>query len=313
MKVDAAEGSTRWNKWWISVVSTQLGGGLATLALFPLDTVRFRMMSQDGTTARMHHHGIYYSGPFHTAKLMINEEGVRSLFRGASVAVCGAAVSWGIYMSTYRCLQDVIKCDSQNAFYRDAGVSTFASCFNAWLTTPIWLIKTRMQVEDVASSHDGRTRNYPSFWRGVKHVIKTDGPRGLWCGVGTQTFMSVPNALYFPAYERLKWMRLKTSPRKNDKLAAWEISACSVLGKVMLAVLTNPFFVVRTRLQDIRAATDSEVVYLSTVDAARNVARREGLKGFFRGLGPSMMLTAPKTAVSMVLMEKIAETLKRWR
>jgi solute carrier family 25 folate transporter 32 len=263
-------------------------------------------MAQDGTAARTNN-GKYYTRLTESVRVILKDEGPRALFRGAHVGIAGASASWGIYMYTYRSGQAFVArfggCDPN--FVTDTAVSTSASLLNACITCPIWLIKTRMQVED-ASLHaiapNAVKRNYASFRGGVSHVVATEGVPALWRGLRMQLAMSATNGVYLPLYEVLKRYTLQF--RDRDSLEMWEIISCSTVSKSVIAFITNPLFVLRTRLQDARSRSVPGVEYVSVVQSARMIYRREAIGGFFRGVVPSVALTAPRAALCMVLMEE---------
>ena len=60
------------------------------------------------------------------------------------------------------------------------------------------------------------------------------------------------------------------------------------------AVIVCPLDVLKTRLQ-VSVGTDQ--TYQSTLEALRKIARAEGVKGLYRGLGPTVMALLPNWGV----------------
>ena len=337
-------------------VASQAAGAIATGLVYPLDTLRIRYMSQDKTGLRLHN-GVYYRNMGHSARLVWRDEGCGGFFRGLHMAVAGATMSWGIYMWSYRWLQDKARLAfmqweeggralgtltgkghrdahsqrvgssesygraSKRFFALDSAVSMLASCFNAVVTTPVWHVKTRMQVEDI---RPGQPRVYSSAYRTVRRIVDAEGLGALWLGSQMQIAMSATNAFYLPLYEFLRQQRLahkhrgavsdavaqqRATTELKVSLSNTDIIACSATSKTLIAVLTNPLFVIRTRLQDARRLAVEDVKYTGTWAAVRLMAQREGLQGIFRGVGPSVWVTAPRSALCMILMERILEAL----
>jgi solute carrier family 25 (mitochondrial folate transporter), member 32 len=290
-------------------VASQVAGALSTFAVAPLDTVRYRYMAQDGTAARTNN-GKYYTRLTESVRVILKEEGPRALYRGAHVGIAGASASWGIYMYTYRTGQAAsAQSGFGGNFFTDSVVSTGASLLNACVTCPIWLIKTRMQVEDATKGLSANAeatatpRHYRTFTGGVRHVVTSEGVPALWRGLRMQLAMSATNGVYLPLYEVLKRYTLRL--RSRETLDSWEIILCSTVSKSVIAFVTNPLFVIRTRLQDARSRSVPGVEYISVGQSARMIYRREALGGFFRGVVPSVALTAPRAALCMVLMEEL--------
>ena len=334
----------------VQTTSGQLAGAVSTAVVYPLDTIRFRYMSQDGTLLRRHNGGVRYTGVVSAMRLIVRDEGVQALFRGVGVAVGGSAYTWGAYFYLYRTYQLAIapfaQLEGQGAsmvsqfvarFGTDTLCSTSASVSAAVLTTPIWLIKTRMQVEDVrlrdVAKCDGTPppRCYRNFRTGVLHAVRSDGPLSLWRGLNTQLLMAIPNGVNIPLYEAMKRWYLATrrspsaaeggsAPSEERRVAALPFAAIvifSSLSRGCIAVLTNPLFVIRTRLQDMRSRSDHTggvaPTYVNTFDVLRHIRRTEGCSALFRGLSASLMLTIPRTCLYMILLEYFTEALSAQR
>jgi hypothetical protein len=308
-------------------VASQAAGAISTLLVFPLDTVRFRTMSQDGTAQRRHSFDrILYRGVLRPMALMVREEGVASLFRGATVATGGATAAWGIYMYTYRTGQDLLRQQQQRGatgelarFSSDSVASVAASLTSAFIMTPVWHVKTRMQVEDTteaavgtSNARQARKRTYRHFVPSLVTIARREGVRALWRGLPAQLGMATVNALNFPCYEAAtRAIRSAKGVAPTARLDWWEIGAASVASKTAVAAAANPLFVVRTRLQDARSRAVPGCEYPDTRAVLRGMAAREGLRrGLFRGLGVTVAVTAPKAALYMWLMERCVEGLE---
>jgi solute carrier family 25 folate transporter 32 len=67
-------------------------------------------------------------------------------------------------------------------------------------------------------------------------------------------------------------------------------TGCAVTAGVLSDVITNPFWVTRTRIQTL--ALHSEVrlaLNITTVDMMKLIYREEGIVAFYRGLGASFL------------------------
>ncbi|KAH9578620.1 Mitochondrial substrate/solute carrier [Trypanosoma melophagium] len=278
-------------------ISSQLASAASTLIYYPFDTLRIRFMSQDGTVQRQHNGQTYHSIP-KALTTIYREEGIRALFRGCHIAVLGAMVSWGVYMYLYRSLCSLSEVSS---FIGRAGVSFVASLIATYLSSPIWLIKSRMQIEEATKS-----KNYVTFRGGVRHVLQTTGFRSLWRGVSLQMTLVIPNSLNVPTYDFLKGIVLHTRHSYhpvNGELSVLESSLCSLLTKTLLVFVSHPITVLKVRLQDQRWNV-GEVKYRRVPDSVLLILKREGARGMLRGLGSSLLHSLPRTTTYFVLYEK---------
>ncbi|RNF13653.1 mitochondrial carrier protein [Trypanosoma conorhini] len=278
-------------------VSTQMASAASTLIFYPFDMLRVRFMSQDGTVQRQHNGQTYHSIRRALATIY-REEGPRALFRGCHVAVLGSVTAWGIYMYTYRslcCSADV------SSFLGRAGISFLASLFSTVLTSPIWLIKTRMQIEDATQS-----RKYVTFRSGFRQVVRTTGFRSLWRGVSLQMTLVLPNALNYPMYDFFKGITLQARSRqaaKGGDLSVPETLVCSTLTKLILVLLSHPIMFLKVRLQDQRWNL-GEVKYTNVRRSVLLTLKREGVRGMFRGLNSSLLHSLPRGVTHYLLYER---------
>ena len=70
-------------------VASQTAGFVSTFAFYPLDVLKMRFMSQDGTKERQHNNSTY-SSIVRSTRTIYQEEGLRALYRGVHVAILGS-------------------------------------------------------------------------------------------------------------------------------------------------------------------------------------------------------------------------------
>lgn len=198
-------------------LSVQFASAFSTAAFYPFDVVKTRFMSQDGTATRRHN-GITYRSMRESFASMHRAEGLRSLFKGLPVTLVGAVTAWGTYMYMYRSLCNWAESTS---FLGRSALSFFASSISSLFTSPIFLIKSRMQLEETLSHSSslsgvsgGTTvledpRVYRTFRSGFKHILKTDGVSGLWKGLSLQLMLIFPYFMAYPTYDFFKSILLR--------------------------------------------------------------------------------------------------------
>ena len=133
---------------------------------------------------------------------------------------------------------------------------------------------------------------YQSLTAGMRHVIATEGLRGLYRGLVPSVLGISHGAFQFMFYEQLKNRRSQalnasqhdphnsaTSPPALIPLSNSDYLYLSGLSKLYAGSLTYPFQVVRSRLQ----TYDAGRTYASARDAAVQIWRQEGFLGFYKG------------------------------
>jgi hypothetical protein len=156
---------------------------------------------------------------------------------------------------------------------------------------PFDVIKQRMQMH-------GST--YTSLIDCATKVFRSEGLRAFYVSYPTTLTMTVPfTALQFTAYESLT----KFMQRKRGSLGAGSydpLTHCTAGGLAggVAAAATTPLDVIKTLLQTRGTSTDMEIRHARGLfPAAGIIWRREGAKGFFRGMNARIVTAAPSTAI----------------
>jgi solute carrier family 25 (mitochondrial folate transporter), member 32 len=109
-------------------------------------------------------------------------------------------------------------------------------------------------------------------------------------------------AVQFAVYERLKEWRRGGDLRSGEgmrELGNVDYLLTSAASKVFAGTVTYPYQVVRVRLQGYEA----ERTYRGAWDAVVQTWTREGGRGFYKGLGPSIVRVLPSTCVTFLVYE----------
>ncbi|CAN0251414.1 mitochondrial adenyl nucleotide antiporter SLC25A25-like isoform X1 [Lampetra fluviatilis] len=160
-------------------------------------------------------------------------------------------------------------------------------------TAPLDRLKVIMQVK--ASRH-----NTIGVVGGLAHMIREGGVRSLWRGNGVNVIKIAPEtAIKFMAYEQIK----KLIGMRQEQIGVQERLVAGSLAGATAQTVIYPMEVVKTRL-----ALGKTGQYSSMVDCARKIAKREGLRAFFKGYLPNVLGIIPYAGIDLATYE----TLKNW-
>jgi solute carrier family 25 folate transporter 32 len=245
-----------------------------------------------------------------------------ALYRGLTPNVIGNSTSWALYFLFYAHTKDLLRHSRASRSSSSSAQSSsstqltsldyftasgLAGILTALLTNPIWVIKTRM-----LSTGSATPGAYRSMLDGAQRIWQDEGARGFWRGLLPSLFGISHGAVQFAVYERLKERRRGQLLAKREgggsgrraRGGAVELSNTDYLllsgtSKVVAGAATYPYQVVRVRLQSYEA----ESTYRGAVDAVVQTWKREGLRGFYKGLGPNLVRVLPSTCVTFLVYE----------
>lgn len=128
----------------------------------------------------------------------------------------------------------------------------------------------------------------------ARSVFKSEGLSAFYVSYPTTLMMTVPfTAVQFSVYEYVK----RVLNPKNEYSPLSHMTAGGLAGAVAAGV-TTPLDVAKTLLQTRGTSQDADIRNArGIVDAVKIIFRRDGLKGFARGLSPRMLTHMPSNAL----------------
>jgi len=289
-----------------------LSGGVAsTLCLHPFDLIKIRFQVSDGSVVE---HRQRYTGVVNAFRSIYVKDGIAGLYQGVSPNIAGAASSWGLYFFAFDFFKSTIR-DWRRKDVLGAGdhlsAGACAGIFTLSLTNPIWVVKTRMCLQPSNTAMTDlpiSSQRYNGVLDGLVKLFKEEGIRGYYRGFLPGIFGVSHGALQFMAYEELK----KTYSNYNgiplgNKLDALSYIAMSALSKVFAVVTTYPYQVVRSRLQDAQLSHK----YTGALDVVWKVWKYEGVRGYYKGMGVSLLRVTPQCCITFLVYENMVHLIKR--
>ncbi|KAL4926522.1 putative mitochondrial folate carrier protein Flx1 [Aspergillus undulatus] len=289
-----------------SVVETIAGftaGIVTTLCLHPLDLIKTRLQVDRSSSSRV-------GGSLRVVREIFHDEGgLVAFYRGLTPNIIGNSSSWALYFLFYGNVKDMIlywrsrRASDGGRQQRELLTSSdyfiasgSAGILTSVLTNPIWVIKTRMLATGLKSPGA-----YTSFTTGAKQIIRSEGISGFYRGLTPSLFGVSHGALQFMAYEKLKLYR--TQPQSEGEgereLNNLDFFVISSISKIFAGSITYPYQVLRSRLQ----TYDAHLAYRGLRDAIAQIWAKEGLAGFYKGLGPNLFRVLPSTWVTFLVYE----------
>ena len=227
-------------------------------ATSPLDVLRTRLQTDHYQTRSPH----VPSGSTHlysllhhvrdTGRILLairHYEGWPGLFRGLGPSLCGVVPATAVKFYTYgnckRLANEVMYVQSDSVVVHTISAAT-AGVVTSVATNPIWLIKTRLQLDK--SQRNGIGGQYRNSLDCVSKVVRQEGIKGLYRGLSASFLGAAETTLHLVLYEQMKvWLaqRRHRAHNPDDWIGS---SAAAGVSKFLTALVAYPHEV-RTRVQ----------------------------------------------------------------
>ncbi|XP_065305754.1 mitochondrial S-adenosylmethionine carrier protein-like isoform X3 [Dermacentor albipictus] len=205
-----------------SLVAGAIAGTTVDVVLFPLDTLKTRLQSQQG---------------------FLKAGGFKKIYSGVASAALGSAPTSALFFCTYEGVKQVVGpvmpslmtplVHSIAAACGEVVRVCFAVEAACTLRVPVEVVKQRTQA-----NHD------MSSWRTFKSVLHIEGVRGFYRGYFTTVAREIPfSFIQFPLWEFLK--NMFANP---DALVTWQAAVCGAISGGIAGGLTTPLDVAKTRI-----------------------------------------------------------------
>ena len=214
------------------------------------------------------------------------------------------------------------------------------------VTNPIWLVKTRLQLDKnhaaevaadknhhagagakgAAGGSDARAfRRYRNSWDCIRQTFQHEGPRGFFKGLSASYLGVTESTLHWMLYEEVKRKlrarealvaaRVASDPERGrtwwDHTVEWTGNFLGAgASKGIASILTYPHEVARTRLRQAPGGgPGGGPKYTGLVQCLKLVWVEEGIIGLYGGLTPHLMRTIPSAAIMFGMYEGILKLL----
>ncbi|XP_053965796.1 mitochondrial thiamine pyrophosphate carrier-like [Anastrepha ludens] len=175
------------------------------------------------------------------------------------------------------------------------------------LTQPFDVLKIRFQLQ-VEPLTIGKKSKYNSLWQASKLIYHEEGVRGLFKGHNAGQFMSIVYSVgQFWSYEQIRAV-MRDMPFMSTHMNVMNFLAGGFAGCVA-TIFSIPFDVIRTRL----VAQDPGQGYRNMLHAVPLIWRTEGVRGYFRGLQPTLVQIVPLVGFNFMFYKKFNEMLVHTR
>ncbi|KAJ3188224.1 hypothetical protein HDU85_005374 [Gaertneriomyces sp. JEL0708] len=310
-----------------------IGGTVGAAITCPLEVVKTRLQS---SLYRSSEAAVSFRNPARAAwthivgvvellRTIRRQEGIRALWKGLGPNLIGVVPARAIYFATYsqgKHAFTVLNNNRETPLVHMASAAcagaTVAAC-----TNPIWLVKTRMQLQSETPALRA-AQKYRNSFHCLYSVLREEGVRGLYKGFSASVLGLTESTLQFATYEYLKkhWVEERRMERQAllpesargstlaQSPADWlDTFAAAAFAKLGAAIITYPHEVLRTRLR--QTPVGGVTKYKGLAQSAKLIYREEGMAALYGGMTAHLMRVVPNAAILFFCYELVVSALTK--
>ena len=172
---------------------------------------------------------------------------------------------------------------------------------NSVISGPIEHVRIRLQTQP-----HGAARLYSGPLDCVKRLLAADGGGGLFRGLYRGEAVTVMReaqayGVWFLTFEWLMNADARRNGVERKDVPAWKIALYGGLAGETLWLSSYPFDVVKSKMQTDGFGANQR--YRSMRDCFAQTWRAEGMRGFWKGLGPTLLRAMPVSAGTFAVAE----------
>ena len=237
------------------------------------------------------------------ARAVYREGGARAFWRGNGANVLKVVPETAVKFAAFDALKRVVAVDPGNATTGErlvaggvAGAAAQAAIY------PLEIVKTRMAL----SSSVEHPRAAPTTISGTfRSVLAESGARGLFRGLAPSLVGIVPYAgIDLMANSSLRDYVARRYQAAGAEPGIPELLGCGMASSTTAMLATYPLNVIRTRMQT--GGMPGFPAYKTASDCLVDVVRREGLRGLYRGIAPSLAKVLPASSISYAVYDTLS-------
>ncbi|XP_037347163.2 mitochondrial S-adenosylmethionine carrier protein [Pungitius pungitius] len=261
-----------------SLVAGGCAGMCVDLTLYPLDTVKTRLQSQQG---------FYKAGGF------------RGIYAGVPSAAVGSFPNAAAFFVTYEYTKSLLGAGGPLAAPHAAPVTHMLAASLGEIVACLFRVPTEVVKQRTQASPSSTTYHM------LLATLREEGVRGLYRGYGSTVLREIPFSLVqFPLWEYLKTL---WSQRQGHTLYSWQAAVCGAFAGGVAAVVTTPLDVAKTRIMLAKAGSTAARGNIPLV--LHDVWKSQGLSGVFAGSVPRTAFISVGGFIFLGAYEKVRTSL----
>ncbi|XP_031204591.1 solute carrier family 25 member 41 isoform X2 [Mastomys coucha] len=261
---------------WKFLLSGAMAGAVSRTGTAPLDRARVYMQVYSSKSN--------FKNLLSGLRSLVQEGGIRSLWRGNGINVLKIAPEYAIKFSVFE--QERVVAGS------------LAVAISQTLINPMEVLKTRLTLRF--------TGQYKGLLDCARQILERDGTRALYRGYLPNMLGIIPYACTdLAVYELLRCLWQKSGRDTKDPSGLLSLSSVT-LSTTCGQMASYPLTLVRTRMQAQDTVEGSNPTMLGVF---KRILSQQGWPGLYRGMTPTLLKVLPAGGISYLVYEAMKQTL----
>lgn len=274
---------------YVGFIAGMCSGVMKNAVGHPFDTIKVRLQTAPPGQ---------FKGPMDCVMKTFVNEGVRGFYKGFTPPLVGWVLMDSVMLGSLQIYRRYIK---EYLFPNEPKMPLLghmlAGVGSGWtvsfVAAPIEQFKARLQVQ-----YDTKTRVYTGPLDVVQKLFKTSGIRGIYSGLFSTMVFRTNFIFWWTSYDIFTgWFETYTSLSKPS-INFW----CGGLSATVFWIFAYPADVVKQTIMTDNPIR-SQKKFPRWIDAARHIYNLNGLRGFTKGFGPSILRSFPANAAALAAFE----------
>ncbi|XP_019876288.1 mitochondrial glycine transporter A isoform X2 [Aethina tumida] len=263
-------------------------GTFSTVLFQPLDLVKTRLQNPthaiiNGRTGTVSMVSVFAN--------ILQQEQIRGLWKGMTPSITRCVPGVGLYFCSVDYIKTTYFTGKTPTPLENIAIGMVARCMSGAALIPVTVVKTRFE---------SGVYGYNGVLSALKEIYKTEGFRGMTCGLVPTLFRDAPfSGLYLMFYSQTK--QLVPEEILNSGYASPVHFTCGVTAGILASVVTQPADVLKTKMQ----------LYPNKFNGLWSVAvyvhGKYGMQGYFKGMVPRMLRRTLMAAMAWTLYEQVSK------
>lgn len=303
-----------------SFLAGGIAGSLSAIVTCPVEVVKTHLQASRGGSEV----AIAARGPFGIARAIAQAEGPKGFFRGLVPTLIGILPARATYFWAYTTTKSGLseKFGGENSAIHMVSAAAAGITSNT-LTNPIWVMKSRVQLQAGSS---GNSRTYKGYGDAIRRIFREEGLNGFFKGLSASYWGVTEGAIQFVVYEKIKKKIIADnrarlngsngsaeylSNKDPTTLTSMQYISAAAISKLIASVTTYPHEVVRLRMREQPQFVGAVPKYRGMVQSLRLIAREEGRRGLYAGMGTHLARVVPNAALMFYTFEVVVKWIEK--